>query len=63
MRQIRCQLKKDVAVRWKQIRGVGSGRKEGWPNNREVPTRSTETGSLFFKCQPYRSCNSGESAN
>ena len=35
---------------------------EGSPNNREVRTRRTETGSQFFKCRPYRSCNSGESA-
>ena len=35
---------------------------EGSPNNREVPTRSTETGSPFFERRPYRSCNPGESA-
>jgi len=40
----------------------GKREEEGLPNNRDVRTRRTETGSQFFECQPYRSCNSGESA-
>jgi len=40
----------------------GKREEEGSPNNREVRIRRTETGSPFFECQPYRSCNSGESA-
>jgi len=40
----------------------GKREEEGSPNNREVRTRRNETGSQFFACRPYRSCNSGESA-
>ena len=40
----------------------GKREEEGSPNNQEVRTRRTETGSQFFECRPYRSCNSGESA-
>jgi len=40
----------------------GKREEEGSPNNREVRTRRTETGSRFFECRPYRSRNSGESA-
>ena len=35
---------------------------EGLQNNREVRTRGMETGSQFFECQPYRSCNPTGSA-
>jgi len=30
----------------------GKREEEGSPNNREVGTRRTETGSQFFECQP-----------
>ena len=40
----------------------GTRKEEGSPNNQEVQTRRTETGSQFFACRPYRSYNSGESA-
>jgi len=39
----------------------GKREEEGLPNNQEVRTRRTETGSQFFESRPYRSCNSGES--
>ena len=39
----------------------GRREEEGLPNNREVRTRMTETGSQFFERRPYRSCNSEES--
>ena len=40
----------------------GKREEEGSPNNREVRTRRTETGSRFFERQPYPPSNSGESA-
>jgi len=40
----------------------GKREEEGSPNNREVRTRRMEMRSQFFERQPYRSCNSGESA-
>jgi len=40
----------------------GKREEEGSPNNREVRTWRTDTGSQFFDRRPSRSCNSGESA-
>ena len=39
----------------------GKREEEGSPNNREVRTQRTETGSQFFERRPYRPFNSGES--
>ena len=39
----------------------GKLEEEGTPNNGEVRTQRTETGSQFFECRPYQSCNSRES--